>query len=117
MLKKFYFFNFCIFFFSSVALADNNTAYIDLDLILSKSKPSKLLFSQLKEIEKKKLKQLKNDEINLKEEEKKIINIKNIVSKDEYSKIIINIKKKIDNYQNIKNINNKKLKKNNNREY
>ena len=116
MLKKFYFFNFCIFFFSSVALADNKTAYIDLDLILSKSKPSKLLFSQLKEIEKKKLKQLKNDEINLKEEEKKILNMKNIVSKDEYNKIVINFKKKVDNYRDFKNINIENLKKTRNRE-
>jgi outer membrane protein len=101
--KKFYFINICFFFFSTFSLADNKTAYIDVDLILSESKPSKLLFSQLKEIEEKKLKKLKNDEINLKEEEKKILSTKNIISKEEYNKSVNNFKKKVDNYKNIKN--------------
>ena len=46
--KKFYFINICVFFFSTFVFADNKTAYINVDLILSESKPSKLLFSQLK---------------------------------------------------------------------
>jgi Skp family chaperone for outer membrane proteins len=74
--KKFYLINFFIIFFSSLAHAEYKIAYIDLDLILSESKPAKLLFSQLKEIEENKIKQFKNDEINLKEEEKKLINTK-----------------------------------------
>ena len=116
MFKKFYFINLCIFFFSTFASADNKTAYIDLDLILSESKPSKFLFSQLKEIEENKLKQLKNDEINLKEEEKKLISTKNIISKEEYNKNVSNFKKKVDNYRNIKNSDIENLKKIRNRE-
>ena len=116
MFKKFYFIILCIFFFSTFASADNKTAYIDLDLILSESKPSKFLFSQLKEIEENKLKQLKNDEINLKEEEKKLISTKNIISKEEYNKNVSNFKKKVDNYRNIKNSDIESLKKIRNRE-
>ena len=101
--KKFYFINIFVLFFSTLSFAENKMAYIDVDLILSESKPSKLLFSQLKKIEEKKLKKLKNDEINLKEEEKKILSTKNIISKDEYNKSVNNFKKKIDNYKKTKN--------------
>ena len=87
-----------------------------MDLILSKSKPSKLLFSQLKEIEEKKFKQLKDDEINLKEEEKKLLSSKNIISKEEYNKNISNFKKKIENHRNTKKTKIENLKKIRNRE-
>ncbi len=113
---KLHFINICIFFFSTLAFADNKTAYIDMDLILSKSKPSKLLFSQLKEIEEKKFKQLKDDEINLKEEEKKLLSSKNIISKEEYNKNISNFKKKIENHRNTKKTKIENLKKIRNRE-
>ena len=112
----FFFINICIFFFSTFTFADNKTAYIDMDLILSESKPSKFLFSQLKEIEEKKLKQLKNDEIKLKEEENKIISTKNILSKEEYNKSVNNFKKKVDNFRNTKNKDVENLKKTRNTE-
>jgi outer membrane protein len=114
--KKLYLINFFIFFFSSVAYAEYKIAYIDLDLILSESKPAKLLFLQLKEIEENKIKQLKNDEINLIEEEKKLISTKNIISNEEYEKNVSNFKKKVDSYQNIKKIDIKNLKENRNKE-
>ena len=114
--KKFFLINFFIIFFSSFASADNKIAYIDLDLILSESNPSKSLFSQLKKIEEKKLEQLKNDEINLKEEEKKLLSTKNIIAKDEYNKNVINFKKKVDNFRNAKNTDIENLKKKRNRE-
>ena len=41
LYKKFYLINFFIFFFSSIASADIKIAYVDLDLILSESKPGK----------------------------------------------------------------------------
>jgi|TARA_B110000037_G_C17124702_1_gene507526 outer membrane protein len=114
--KKFYFINICVFFFSTFVFADNKTAYINVDLILSESKPSKLLFSQLKEIEDKKLKKLKNYEINLKEEEKKILSTKNIISEDEYNKSVNNFKKKVNNFKDIKKKDIENLKKIRNRE-
>ena len=80
--KQFYFINIFILFFSTISFAENKIAYINVDLILSRSQPAKLLFSQLKQIEKKKFKKINNDEANLKDEEKKILSTKNIVSKD-----------------------------------
>ena len=109
--KKFYLINFFIIFFSSFAYAEYKIAYINLDLILSESEPGKLLFSQLKEIEENKIKQLKNDEINLIEEEKKLINTKNIISKEVYNKNVSIFKKKVESYKNIKKIDIENLKK------
>ena len=102
IIKKLFFINFCIFFLISFSFAETKIAFIDVDLILSKSEPSKSLFSQLNIIEEKKLKILKKDEINLKEEENKILKTKNIVSKEEFNKSVNSFKKKVDNYENSK---------------
>ena len=101
-LKNFFLIIFCLFFFISFSFADTKIAYINIDLILSKSEPSKSLFSQLKVIEDKKLEVLKKDEINLKEEESKILKTKNILSKEEFNKSVVSFKKKVDTYENSK---------------
>ena len=101
-LKNFFLIIFCLFFFISFSFADTKVAYINVDLILSKSEPSKSLFSQLKVIEDKKLEALKKDEIILKEEENKILKTKNIVSKEEFNKSVSSFKKKVEIYENSK---------------
>ncbi len=108
---KFCFISFSIIFISTYSFANNKTAYIDVDLILSESNPSKFLFLQLKDIEEQKLKKLKSDELKLKEEEKKILSSKNIISNEEYVKIVNNFKKKVDNFKNTKNKDIENLKK------
>ena len=70
----------------------------------------------MKEIEENKIKQLKNDEINLIEEEKKLINTKNIISKEVYNKNVSIFKKKVESYKNIKKIDIENLKKTRNNE-
>jgi outer membrane protein len=102
IIKKLFFINFCIFFLISFSFAETKIAFIDVDLILSKSEPSKLLFSQLKVIEEKKLENLKIDETSLKEEENKILKTKNIISKEEFNKSVNIFKDKVNNYQNSK---------------
>ena len=114
--KKFCLIYFFIFFFSSFAFAENKIAYVNLDLILSESKPAKLLFSQLKEIEENKIKEFKNDEINLKEEEKKLISKKKLISDEEYKKNVNIFKKKVDSYRNKKKTDLENLQKNRNKE-
>ena len=74
--KKIFALLFIFIFSSSISLAENKIAYVDLDLILSKSKPSMLLFDQLEKLEKNKLEELKVTENKLKDEENKIINSK-----------------------------------------
>ena len=100
--KRFYLINLFIIFFSTFAIADNKIAYIDFDLILAKSKPSKLLFSQLKIIEEKRFNQLDQDEKNLIEKESKIVNTKNLISREEYTKNVNNFKKNVNDYKKTK---------------
>ena len=100
---KFFFVFFHIILISSTSFANTKIAFIDVDLILSESEPSKKLFSQLKIIEDKKINKLKINEINLKEEEKKISKTKNIISKEEFNKRVNIFKDKVENYQKSKN--------------
>jgi outer membrane protein len=102
--NPFYLIYIFLLFFSSSSFADIKTGYIDLDLILAKSIPSKILFSQLKINEDKELQNLKKKEIDLKDEENNILSKKNIVSKEEYNKSVSSFKNKIDNYNNTKKI-------------
>ena len=102
--NQLYLVNIFLLFFSTSSFADIKTGYIDLDLILAKSIPSKILFSKLKINEEKELQNLKKKEIDLKNEEKNILSKKNIVSEEEYNKSVSSFKKKINNYNNEKKI-------------
>jgi len=102
--NQLYLVNIFLFFFSTSSFADIKTGYIDLDLILAKSIPSKILFSELKINEEKELQNLNKKEIDLKNEEKNILSKKNIVSEEEYNKSVSSFKKKINNYNNEKKI-------------
>ena len=102
-------------FFSSNLYAENKVAYINIDLVLSESIPSKSLFSQLELMEQEQINKIKNDEIKLKDEEKKILATKNIISKEEFNKNVTAFQKKVDLYRRSKekNIQNFKQKRNN----
>ena len=102
--NQLYLVNIFLLFFSTSSFADIKTGYIDLDLILAKSIPSKILFSKLKINEEKELQNLKKKEIDLKNEEKNILSKKNIVSEEEYNKSVSSFKNKINNYNNEKKI-------------
>ena len=105
-----------LFFFSSNLYAENKVAYINIDLILSKSNPSKSLFSQLELIEQKQIEKIKNNEIKLKEEEKKIFSTKNINSKDEFNKNVDTFQKKVETHRKSKEINIQNFNKKRNKE-
>ena len=106
---------FSFFLFSTNLFAENKVAYINIDLILTETVPAKSLLSQLKLIEQKKIKKLKNDEIKLKDEENKILTTKNIISTEEFNKKVNNFQKKVDLHRKLKdeNIQNLKQKRNN----
>ena len=115
--NQLYLVNIFLLFFSTSSFADIKTGYIDLDLILAKSIPSKILFSELKINEEKELQNLNKKEIDLKNEEKNILSKKNIVSEEEYNKSVSSFKNKINNYnkekkiviENLKQIRNKEI--------
>lgn len=102
--------------FSTNLFAQNKVAYINVDLILTESLPAKSMLSQLKLIEKTKIEKINNDEIELKNEEKKILASKNIISNDEYNKNVNNFQKKVDLHIKLKDENIKNLKQNRNKE-
>jgi Skp family chaperone for outer membrane proteins len=102
--------------FSTNLFAQNKVAYINVDLILTESLPAKSMLSQLKLIEKTKIEKINNDEIELKNEEKKILASKNIISNDEYNKNVKNFQKKVDLHRKLKDENIKNLKQKRNKE-
>ena len=114
--RQIFLINIFVILISTFSFAENKIAYIDLDLILSESEPAKLLFSQLKEIEEKKMNKLKKDEIILKDEEKKILSSKNILSKEEFNSKVRNFQKKVNLYNELKEENIQNLKQKRNKE-
>ena len=97
-IKKFILF-FFIFNFCSFSYAEDKIGYIDLDFILSQSNASKSLFNQLNKIEDMNLKNFKNNEKSLKDEENKILSSKNIVSNEEYTIKVNSFREDLKNYQ------------------
>ena len=114
--RQIFLINIFVILISTFSFAENKIAYIDLDLILSESEPAKLLFFQLKEIEEKKMNKLKKDEIILKDEEKKILSSKNILSKEEFNSKVRNFQKKVNLYNELKEENIQNLKQKRNKE-
>ena len=105
-----------LFFFQTNLYAENKVAYINVDLILTESIPAKSLLSQLKLVEQKKIKEIKNEEIKLKEEENKILTTKNIISTEEFNKKVNNFQKKVDLHRKLKDENIQNLKQKRNKE-
>ena len=91
-----------ILFISSNAYAENKVVYLNLDYVLSNSNIGKNLFSKLKKEEDIKLKEFKTKEINLKDEENKILASKNIISQDQLNLNIKEFRKKLEKYKKFK---------------
>lgn len=79
---------FLIIFFSLIQInfvsAVSEISFIDMDKLLSTSKPGQSILKQLKEINNKNLKDFQNQETTLKESEKKLISQKNIISVEDF---------------------------------
>ena len=103
-------------FFINISNAEQNIAFIDMNKIISTSKPGLSIILQLKNISNKNLTFLKNKEKKFKEKETKLISQKNIISEIEFKKKIDDLKSEINDYnknRNKKIENFKKLKINN----
>lgn len=86
---------FFLLFIISPSKSDNTVAYINLDLILSKSNSGKILISELKEFESQILENFKKQEKELKKEENQILSTQNIVSKEEFKIKVKNFRNKL----------------------
>ena len=88
------------FLFSTAVLANNQIAYIDMDRILNTSKVGKKAVTNLEENHKKKIQNFKKIEEDLKKKERDIVSQKNILSNEEYSKKINDLRIEVRNYRN-----------------
>ncbi len=99
MLKKFLIINIFFFIFISCFAEEQKIVYLNVDKIMQQSTAGKSIKNQLEKFYNKNLEKFKkNDEI-LKNKEKKIINQKNILSKEDFQKELTGLRKEIINFQ------------------
>ena len=102
-------------FFSKISLSHEKTiVYIDLSKIMNNSIAGKSITSQLENNHKKNISKFKKIEEELKKEEAKIISQKNVITKEEFEKKIIDLRDKASKFRkerndNINNLNNQRL--------
>ena len=86
------------FIICSPAMADQKIVFVDMDRLVSVSKPGSSIFKQLKDINNKNLNFLKNEEKKFKEQEKKLIAQKNIITEDDFRNKVEKLKSEINDY-------------------
>ena len=89
-----------LFFFiiSSSVISDQKIVFVDMDRLVSVSKPGSSIFKQLKDINNKNLNFLKKEEKKFKEKEKKLITQKNIISETDFKNKVDELKSEVNNY-------------------
>ena len=94
-----------IFFFFKINLAysNNNTAFIDLDLILNKTIIGKKLLNDLELINNNNIQELKKKELELKKDEEEIKKKQNVISQEQFDLEVKNLQDKVEKYRNKKN--------------
>ena len=86
------------FIICSPAMADQKIVFVDMDRLVSVTKPGSSIFKQLKDINNKNLNFLKNKEKKFKEQEKKLIAQKNIITEDDFTNKVEKLKSEINDY-------------------
>tara|TARA_A100001015_G_scaffold215573_1_gene242088 strand:+ start:167 stop:676 length:510 start_codon:yes stop_codon:yes gene_type:complete len=108
-MKKIFFFFLFILFFNANSKAD--IAYIDIDLILNKSKVGKFLNNYVDEINSKNISRYTKVENRLLEKEQLLIAQQNILNKEEFEKQFTNLSKEVQTFRTEKRASLDKLKK------
>ena len=85
-------------FFTNQAFSEQKIAFIDMDKIISTSKPGSSILKQLTNLNNKNLKFLTNEEKKFKEKETKLISQKNIISENDFKNNVKKLKSEIKNY-------------------
>ena len=78
--------------------SEQKIVFVDMDRLVSVSKPGSSIFNQLKDINDKNLSFLKKEEKKFKEKEKKLIAQKNIISDADYKNNFKELKSEVNNY-------------------
>ncbi len=96
---------FIIFFFliSYSSFAQESIYFVDIDKVLNETSYGNKIVQKLKNINSNNLKNIENDEKELKQIEDEINKVKNVISEEEFKKKIDNLKIKIISYREKKN--------------
>ena len=86
------------FIISSPLTSEQKIVFVDMDRLVSVSKPGFSIFNQLKDINNKNLNFLKKEEKKLKDKEKKLLAQKNIISETDFKNKIDELKSEINDY-------------------
>ena len=111
---------FIVFLIFSVSVnAEQKIVFVDMDKLVSVSKPGSSIFNQLKDINNKNLIFLKKEEKEFKDKEKKLLAQKNIISEADFKNKVNEFRSEIDQYnqnrnEKIKKFNKLKLENTNN---
>jgi len=105
MKKISFIFIITIFFFFKINLAysNNNTAFIDLDLILNKTIIGKKLLGDLELINNNNIQELQKKELELKKDEEEIKKKQNVISQEQFDLEVKKLQDKVKKYRNKKN--------------
>jgi len=116
LFKKFFFILIFLSLSLSVLKAEDRVSYIDIDYILTNTISGKELLNALKKEEELKINKFKLNDDNFKNEEKKILAKKNLISEDELRKEMKILQDKFQKYkkEKIKEIDEFKIKRNRN---
>tara|TARA_B110000008_G_scaffold121662_1_gene124156 strand:+ start:1302 stop:1829 length:528 start_codon:yes stop_codon:yes gene_type:complete len=116
LFKKFFFIIFIVLLSINNLKAENKVAYLDIDFILTNTLAGKMLLKNLKEEEAIKVNKFKADDEKFKNDEKKILAKKKLISNEEIKKEMKALQIKFQEYKKIKNkeIENLKKKRNTN---
>ena len=97
MLQHFFFFKI------NLAYSNNNTAFIDIDLILNKTIIGKKLLNDLELINNNNIQELKKKELELKKDEEEIKKKQTVISQEQFDLEVKNLQDKVEKYRNKKN--------------
>ena len=87
-----------LFIISSPVISEQKIVFVDMDRLVSVSKPGSSIFNQLNDINNKNLNFLKKEEKKFKEKEKKLIAQKNIITEADFKNKVDELKSEINNY-------------------
>jgi len=102
-------------FFCNLSYSNSGLAYINMEILMNKSKAGQSIITELEKEKEKNFKELQLIGEELKKEEDEIVSQKNILKKEDFEKKVSQLKKKIEKYnserkETIESFNKKKLK-------
>ena len=95
-----------ILFFSfnfTIASTNENVRYVNIDVILNNSDLGKIIINKLKKQNDANIDKIKTIENEIKKENEELAKLKNIITEEEFNKKIVLLKKKIDDFNILKN--------------